>query len=453
MASLSDEASSLASGTELTVMMDESCLSEKRDGGSLSAQIISQNMSDTEAASPSGIKAFQYRLPGNMKIGELKEIVEADSCVVGVSDETYAFATAELSSDPLVKNQGHLAMLEAIQGYNALQAQSVAVSPVTIAVIDTGIDLKHEDFVNQLWRNTKEVESNGIDDDRNGYVDDVFGYNFASKIGSPSYQGTWGGYHHGTHVAGLAAANGTNGVGGSGVMAKGVQVMALNVFGADAGASTSAVANAIRYAADNGAKVINMSIGGSGKNAAYESAINYAIKKGVTIFAAAGNEKTLLSDTRFLAPGSYGSMFKGMLNVGSVDSSNFALSTFSNYSPTMVEVGAPGSEDSVKRVGVLSTMPGNRYSRIQGTSMATPVAAGVGALAISILEGRGYNPTPALIEEVLAGSAKSVSALRTKISEGRVLNVKSLVDYIQKKYPTKTRPFDQKPGSTTNCLN
>jgi subtilisin len=305
-------------------------------------------------------------------------------------------------------------------------------------VIDTGIELAHEDLKNVLWRNPGEIPANGIDDDHNGYIDDVNGYNFATHNGSPQYLTSVTGYQHGTHVSGLAAAQASNGLGGSGVMGSGARIMMLNVFGDSSGASTSDIANAIRYAADNGASVINISLGGSGRSATYESAITYALRKGVAIFAAAGNEHAELGPDYWMSPGSYGQQFDGMMSVGSIDSANGALSAYSNFSSTFVEILAPGSEDSRGRLGLLSTWPGNKYARIQGTSMSSPVAAGAAAIAFSLMRERGYDPSAATIEYVMAAASIHTPELYGYAAGGRVLNVKSLVEFIIATYPRVT---------------
>lgn len=428
--SLPEEASTIVrEGTELNVTLNESCQSQ----GEISASVRSSIPSESDSTSLSGVRTFNWVLPKGMSVTDLQDLAGRDDCVVGISNATEAHVDA-LPNDPLVAQQGHLKMLQAEASYNLIDAVSIA-KPVVIAVIDTGIDLAHEDLKNILWKNSGEIPGNGIDDDKNGYTDDVYGYNFAKRNGNPQYSTAWAGSQHGTHVSGLAAAEGGNAKGGSGVIDRGARIMMLNVFGANSGAASSSIANAIRYAADNGADIINMSIGGSGRNATYESAIAYAISKGATVFAAAGNEKTELSATHFMSPGGYGKQFSGMMTVGSIDSATLKLSSFSNYSPTYVEIGAPGSEDSSARKGLLSTWPGGRYQRIQGTSMSTPVAAGAAAVALTMLRSRGYQPGPATIEGIFDASARPVPDLAGKFRSGNVLDMKKMSDYIEQNYP------------------
>ena len=430
-------ASGFTAGTQFTVSVREACA----DPGEIAQSVLSGE-EEEEASTASGVRSYDWTLPSAMSVADLSAAAEADSCIAGISEAGVAEIDS-LPTDPLVPTQGHLSMLEAGLAYDQLTAAAVA-KPVVIAIIDTGVDVKHEDLKQVLWQNADEIPGNGVDDDENGYKDDYNGYNFEDRVASPAAGAKWGGYHHGTHVAGLAAAQGGNGLGVSGVMHSGVRVMGLNVFGSTSGARVSDVVNAIRYAADNGADVINLSLGGSGRNASYESAINYAIKKGVIILAASGNDGTELTSTNFMAPGSYGSSYAGMINVGSIDSIDSSLSYFSNYSPTMVELGSPGAENSSSGKGVLSTYPGDKYIRAMGTSMATPVAAGGAAMAISMLRSRGYAPSPATVEAVLEVSSKTLTALTTKIRDGRAMNLRNLADYISRSYPVTNSPAD--PG-------
>jgi subtilisin family serine protease len=424
----------LAAGTEFTVTLKTSCIP-----GEISAQASRSSL---------GRRAFTWRLPIAMTQTQLGQIADADDCVYGISEKIEVGIT---TTDPLSSQQQHLTAIEKSSIGQLINVFGIR-KPVVIAVIDTGIDMKHEDLKNVLWTNAKEIPSNKIDDDRNGYVDDVNGYNFAQDIPSPNYVDNWSGYHHGTHVSGLAAAQGENGIGVSGVMAGGARIMMLNVFGDNSSASSTNAVNAIHYAADNGADVINMSIGGNGKSAAYESAISYAIKKGVTVVAAAGNDRSEIGQNYFFSPGGYGQEFAGMLTVGSLDSANSNLSVYSNFSPTYVEIGAPGTEDSTRGYGLLSTYPGNRYQRIQGTSMASPVVAGAAAVTIAALRERGYAPSPATVEGVVEESAKRLENLRGKIRDGRALNMKLLVEFIENTYPRrKGTPTDPGVPASKAC--
>ena len=241
---------------------------------------------------------------------------------------------------------------------------------VAIAVIDTGIDLTHPDLSPNLWTNPGETgldanghdkRTNGIDDDGDGYVDDWQGWNFVTGTNSPQDE-----YGHGTHVSGIAAAVGNNGMGIAG-MAWGVRIMVLKILGSAGIGSVSDLATAMIYATDHGARVINLSLGDTVPATVMEDAVNYAYAHGVTVVAAAGN-----NGTQVLYPAAY----PNAIAVASVDFNN-AHSSFSNSGP-QVALAAPGS-------GIYSTCLGGSYCFKDGTSMATPHVAGTAALLASRL--------------------------------------------------------------------
>lgn len=216
-------------------------------------------------------------------------------------------------------------------------------SAVTIAVLDTGINLTHEDLQNDI----------------------VPGYNFINNDGNPA-----DGNGHGTHVAGIAAAIINNGKGIAGI-AGGAKIMPIKVMDDSGSGSYSTIINGVRYAADHGAKVISMSLGGSGTSQAMQDAVDYATSHGVSVVAASGNNNGAVS-----FPGNC----NGVITVGAIDSNNQRAS-FSNYGPEM-DVVAPG-------VNIISSFKNgdSSYTAMSGTSMATPFVSGVAALV------RAANPS------------------------------------------------------------
>lgn len=246
---------------------------------------------------------------------------------------------------------------------------------VVVAVIDTGIDYTHPDLVDNLWVNPGEIAGNGIDDDGNGLVDDVYGARWTDGNGAPTSGDPMDGNGHGTHVAGTIGGSGDNGVGVGGVNWR-VRIMSLK-FLADGGSGYTADAiAAIEYAIDKGARLSNNSWGGGGYSQALKDAIDAAGAAGQLFVAAAGNNN---SDNDAVAgyPASYTS--PNILAIASSDR-NDARSGFSNYGRTTVDLAAPGSD-------ILSTTPGSSYSVYSGTSMATPHAAGAAALLWSLFPG------------------------------------------------------------------
>lgn len=429
-------------GTVLTAVVKNHCESP--------GEIVSRLQIETAAAAKDGARSYPFRLERDMPKAELESMAAADPCLLGLADSTVDGING-LPTDPMVGKQAHLSELGAAEALPVFYDASLGKrAQVVIAIVDTGVDLAHEDLRETLWTNPGEVAGNGVDDDQNGYVDDVHGYNFAGEKADPSPQGKWTGNYHGTHVAGLAAAKGGNEKGVSGIMGAGARIMALNVFGPAPGAFNYHTENAIRYAADNGADVINLSIGGSSGSASYEAAIQYAVSRGVSVFAAAGNERRPLGKSHFVTPGAYAQSIDGMMAVGSVDSADGEWSLFSNYGADFVEIAAPGSEDSRRFLGLLSTMPGNLYARLQGTSMSTPIVSGAAALTIQLLRARGYAATPQRIESILADSAKTVGRLAEKVRAGRVMNLKNIADFILGSYPPLASPEPEiyrKPGA------
>lgn len=409
----------IARGTKLTVVVDHECRKSARGFAPLSDSFDGE----------SGVRSHTWVAPEAVSLEKLQETAGADKCLVGIGASV---VLKPFAADPELTKQDHLVNI------NALKAAPLFFDPVKgitsdviVAVIDTGVDLDHEDLKENIWVNADEVAGNGRDDDRNGYTDDVNGYNFASRKGDANPEA---GEYHGTHVAGLAAARLGNGRGGAGVMGQKIKIMSLNVFGAQGGAETADLDNAIRYAADNGAHVINMSLGGRGATSSTDAAIAYAISKGAVVIAAAGNDNRRLDDNFFVTPGSYGAKYAGMLTIGSTDTRNDGKSSFSNYSTSVVELAAPGSVNSPDDFGLYSTVLNNRYDRAQGTSMASPVAAGAAALAVGLVKSRGAKVTPALIEQLLIESGREVLGLKT-VFKGRVVDAENLYKVIDRKYP------------------
>jgi len=248
-----------------------------------------------------------------------------------------------------------------------------------IAIIDTGVDYNHPDLADNIWINKKEIPINGIDDDGNGFVDDVRGWDFVDNDNVPIDD-----FGHGTHCAGIVAAVGNNSIGISGVCwnCKIMPIKTLNFFGQ---AIFINIALSIRYAADNGANVVSMSFGGRRSSRLIKDAIEYAYDKDVVLTAAAGNSNTFSHHY----PAAYDSVIAvagtnnkdRWLNIG-----NFFNKAGSNYGP-WVDVAAPGGE-------IYSTMPTylvtmnlggykKNYDYLSGTSMSAPHVAGLAALILS----------------------------------------------------------------------
>lgn len=278
---------------------------------------------------------------------------------------------------------------------------------VKIAVIDTGVDYNHPDLKSQMDINSAElIGKEGVDDDMNGYIDDVYGYDFSNKDGDPA-----DGHGHGTHCAGVIGAS-HNSVGVAGVMAN-VKIVAIKFLSDKGSGETIDAISAIDYAIKRKVQVMSNSWGGGDKEQSLLDAITAAEQAGITFVAAAGNESNN-NDSMASYPANY--EVSNVISVGSFTSQG-AKSSFSNYGLKSVHVTAPGST-------ILSTYKGG-YSNLSGTSMAAPHVSGVVGLLLSKEPGL----TPAQIRERLIRTSTQTTKLKSaSVSGGRVDAFKALTN-------------------------
>ena len=271
---------------------------------------------------------------------------------------------------------------------------------IVIAVIDTGVDYTHPDLKSQIEANSAELTGKaGVDDDGNGYIDDVYGYDFANKDGDPM-----DGHGHGTHCAGVIGAS-HNSAGIAGVMSN-VKIVPIK-FLTDAGSGETIDAiSSIDYAIKRGVNVMSNSWGGGDKEQSLLDAITAAETAGITFVAAAGNDSSN-NDTTASYPANYD--VSNVISVGSYTAAG-AKSSFSNFGVKTVHVTAPGSS-------ILSTYKNGTYASLSGTSMATPHIAGVVGLILS----KEPNLTPVQIRERLVNTSVKTDKLKSaSLSGGRV---------------------------------
>lgn len=288
---------------------------------------------------------------------------------------------------------------------SAWQLESGAAKPVIVAVIDTGIDYLHPDLAkSNVWRNTAEKE-NGIDDDENGYVDDLIGWNFVDDNNNP-----WDQAGHGTHVAGVIAANSNNGLGIAGVN-RGALIMPLKVLNFAGRGRSSGIAEAIYYAVANGARVINLSLGGAEISPIEQRALQHAWDNNVLIVAASGNSGV---DTVDFGPAASAVV----LTVGASDTED-RHAGFSNWGAS-VDLVAPGIDilslrarntDFALIAGLADYAPGEWFVgndallyRASGTSFAAPLATGVASLVVA----KNPDVTAEKLMRILKQSARDI---------------------------------------------
>lgn len=275
---------------------------------------------------------------------------------------------------------------------------------VVVALVDTGIDYTHEDLAGRIWTNTDEIPGNGIDDDGNGYVDDVYGWNFYSGT-NDVYVGTEDA--HGTHGAGTIAANAGNGVGIAGIVQSDhVKVMAVKALGGSDGSGTTAsIIQAIQYAEANGAQICNLSLGSSQN----DPALYRTIASSKMLFVvAAGNDGTDL-ETAPSYPASYD--LDNLIAVANIRYDG-ELDPTSSYGAASVDLAAPGSY-------ILSTTPGNTYSYMTGTSMAAPMVSAAAAMVYSAFP----KATLADVKDILLASVHKLDSLTGRTATGGMLDL------------------------------
>lgn len=316
---------------------------------------------------------------------ELKRHVEqlkADPEIEFAEPDHVARSSQQLPNDPYLSSSGSWGQSYGdLWGILAIGAPAAwntnAGDGIVVAVVDTGIDYNHPDIAANVWINTKEIPNNGIDDDNNGYIDDVRGWDF---IG-PTYQTPTQSNNpidrmgHGTHVAGTIAAVGNNGIGVIGVAWR-AKVMAVKGLDDSGFGLDSTLGPAIIYAANNGAEVISNSWAGQGSSQTISDAISYAYNLGAVIVAAAGNNS---DDARNYFPAN----LPQVITVSAWNPNGF-LAPFSNWG-SKIDVAAPGVDIlSLRAAGTsLGTPLTSDYTRADGTSMATPHVSGVAALILS----------------------------------------------------------------------
>ena len=271
-----------------------------------------------------------------------------------------------------------------------------------VAIIDTGIDYNHPDLLDNIATNSREIPSNGVDDDGNGYIDDYYGYDFVSNDSNPMDD-----HFHGTHCAGTVGAKGNNGKGVTGVSWT-VKLMPVKVLDAYGSGTLAGVASGMNYAVKRGVKILSMSLGTTSYSSTLENAVINARNSGALVIAAAGNS-ALDTDAYPHYPSSLPQ--DNVISVAASTSSD-SFAYFSNYGATSVDLAAPGDS-------ILSTYLGGQYAYASGTSMATPHVAGMAALILAVNPSLSYSS----VKSILLQTVDPISSMSGKLVSGGRANI------------------------------
>lgn len=309
---------------------------------------------------------------------------------------------------------GKQAVLDLIGAKN-LWDFDIDCSNVTVGVMDSGIQTNHEDLIDNMWVNTGEIAGDGIDNDGNGYIDDIYGWNCGDNNGDVSYVS-----NHGVHVAGIVSAVTDNSKGVASI-ARNAKIASLKIFNSSGKSTLSYIIAGINYAQKNNINIINCSFGGIGWGSTSVNTIKSAMVSVPDMFfvIAAGNVATSTPEANNDKVAVYPSQLtKDLDNVISVanTTSSDVLSSTSHYGATSVDIAAPGTS-------IYSTIPTSSYGTMSGTSMATPMVAST----VAVMRAVKPNITAKEIKEILCSSSDKLSSLSDKVISGGRLNVYNAV--------------------------
>ncbi|MGE5579277.1 MAG: fibronectin type III domain-containing protein [Bacillota bacterium] len=381
---------------------------------------LENNSPDAAAGLTMSVEELLLRLPPHLRDllednPELTELVMSNPpealvdmiATGGVPGDVPPEALLDLVTDPALREMWDHAPAHPPYACDAAVVGAWEVSlgeGVVVAVIDTGIDITHEDLEDNMWVNAGEIPDNGIDEDGNGYVDDVHGWNFVENSNQVFDSANPTPEEHGTHIAGIIAAEKDNGIGIAGIAPR-AKVMPLKVFGAGGTAHTSDIIEAIDYATAMGARVVNCSWGSTSYNPALEDAIAGAPAH---LFVCAAGNSGMDIDQNPVYPASF--VLQNIISVASVNRSGF-LSAFSNYGLESVDVTAPGED-------IVSTAPVGSHETKSGTSMAAGFVSGEAALLLAA----DSSMTSMTLKGRILTYCDRLSSLESVVSSGGKIN-------------------------------
>lgn len=350
-------------------------------------------------------------------------------------------AQAITPNDPLFSSQWYLQKIQAPAAWDT----TTGSSDVIVAVLDTGFDLNHPDLVQNLWTNKNEIAGDSLDNDGNGFVDDVHGYDFVNHDGSPEPDANQayveGAVSHGTVIAGIIGAVTNNGMGIAGINWH-VRLMDIRILDNTGVGNSETAREGIEYAVKNGAKIINLSFTGFDNDPRLESEIKAANDAGVLVIAAVGNTEGggINVDDKPIYPAcdGHGVATNGIIGVASTDE-NDSKSIFSNYGATCTDLSAPGQDitSSVYQNNSWAPFSAGFYQEgWSGTSMAAPMVSGAAAL----IESKHSKLTPEQVKNILRLSVDPVH--ETGVAQGKMgagrLNIANALALADQLYPPES---------------
>lgn len=377
------------------------------------------------------------RLNGNLSVEEAVRRAKDDPRVEFAEPDYFVYATDTVPNDPRFSDLWGMSSIGCSQcaadqqslSIDATRAWDITTGSdnIVVAVLDTGVDLQHEDLAANAWVNPGEIAGNGKDDDGNGYIDDINGWNFYDD-NNQTFKSSQEDFH-GTHVAGSIGAVGNNGKGVAGV-AWHVKLMVLKFLGGTQGkGSTSNAVLGINYAIDMrtrgvNVRVINASWGGGNDSQALRQAIAAANDAGILFVAAAGNGGTNIDNNPDF-PASYARDLPNAISVAALGQDGY-MASFSNYGHDSVSLAAPGTN-------ILSTYPGGIYQTLQGTSMSTPYVSGIAVL----LWAHEPSLTPSQVRQRIIDTSEPSAPLVSKLARSGRANA---YDALTNRIPPVQRP-------------
>ena len=405
------------------------------------------------------IKGQKVRVPKGLSVEQAVEIYRRDPSVLYAEPNYIRRPLITEPNDPNFPDQWNLDMVEAPEAWDIIRE----APDLVVAVIDSGIDFLHPDLDDNLWTNLEEIPNDGLDNDGNGFIDDTIGWDFVGNqvcaldeegacdcpqddpdlVDDPGLPNPVDDFGHGTHVAGIIAAEGNNKVGVSGILWR-AKLMALKIIDKNGCGSVADEIQAIEYAIAQKADIINASFGGEESSEAERDTIAAAGAAGIVVVAAAGNTGQD-NDSMPIYPASYN--LNNLISVTATDE-NDQLAGFSNFGAQSVDVAAPGD-------CVLSTLPEGEFSLkgmqrcfgetlgssqgyISGTSMAAPHVTGAAGLLLAL--DSSLSPSQ-LRSHILSTSDKKDSLASRVVSGGRINLYRALME----------EPDQDSSGSSGGC--